>query len=272
MSAPLADTAILIAGHGSSKAPETAGSVHAHVAAMRARSTFASVEAGFLKQTPFLADRVDALLADVTHVVIVPFMTSNGYVTTTLMPQALGSRTQDRRVVFADAVGTHPLIAETAARDISATMKTYGLQSNDTHLLVVGHGTRRNPINERSTRRFARAVQSALPVGVSSDIALLEHAPKLDDWHTRTARRHVFVIPFLMAGGHHGHVDVPDGLGLDPRGPCIGRLRGGAPWVGPFGLRRRRLWLSRPVGFMTAATDALEARALEALNACGVAA
>jgi uroporphyrin-III C-methyltransferase len=263
----IAETALVVAGHGSSGAPEAAESVHAQVRTLAARGG-APVTAGFLKQAPYLADAVaDALATGAARVIVVPFTASNGYVATMLMPRALGPLADDPRVRFADAVGSHPAIARAAAADIAATMAAYGLDPGDTHLLAVGHGTRRNPANARTTARFARTVADRLAAGVSTDIALLETDPPLPAWNRRTERRHVFVLPFFMAGGPHGHVDVPRGLGLDPVGHCIAELRDGAPWVGPFGLRNRRLWLARPVGFLPAAADAVAQRAADALTA-----
>jgi len=264
------DTIVLVAGHGSSSTPETADSVHEHVANLTARGRFRHVASGFLKQAPFLSDRLAAL--DAEKIIIVPFMTSNGYVTTNLMPKALGPAMDDPRVSFTDAIGTHPMIAQAVGAQVTSHLFGANVAPVDAHLLMIGHGTRRNPTNEQTTRKFMSNVQTHLPKGVTADVAFLEHAPLLSNWATRTDRRTIFAVPFLMAGGEHGRVDVPEGLGLNPNSACVAPLLHGAASIGPCTLQGRKVWLMRAIGFDPVMSDAIEDRALQALAAESVAA
>ena len=268
--ASLSDTTVLIAGHGSSSAPETAQSVHFHVDCLKKRDAFKHVTCGFLKQAPYLPEVLSKL--DAANTVVVPFMTSNGYVATHLMPKLLGPLSSHPGLTFADAIGTHPMIAQATASNISERIRLAGVCSLDAHLLIIGHSTRRNPVNERTTRKFMTDVQRQLPRGVSADVAFLEHAPLLSQWSTRTSRSAIFAVPFLMTGGFHGRVDVPLGLGLDPDSACVAPLQAGAAYIGPCRIHSRQVWLSRAVGFDPVMTTALESRIIETLAAQNVAA
>jgi sirohydrochlorin cobaltochelatase len=73
---PSRDTAILIVGHGSSRAPGQALALHRHTARLAATELFARVEAACLEEPPFVADALSGLRAH--PVAVIGFFANRG--------------------------------------------------------------------------------------------------------------------------------------------------------------------------------------------------
>lgn len=121
VSAPLGDAALVIAAHGASRCPLEEEPAFRQAEALRKRSLFSRVEAGFWKREPDLKTIVANCAAP--RVFIVPFFISGGYFAEKIIPAALGFhlelRREDSRIQlkgrqrlhYCHAIGSHPTMA-----------------------------------------------------------------------------------------------------------------------------------------------------------------
>ena len=91
-----------------------------------------------------------------------------------------------------------------------------GVQTKETSLLIVGHGT---PLNEQSAD--AVILQSSLIAALGTYAEVLpctmepmENILHISDWATMTSQANVVVIPFFISDGLHSYQDIPVLLGI----------------------------------------------------------
>jgi sirohydrochlorin cobaltochelatase len=117
---PLAESALVVVGHGTVQNPRSKETVLEHVATLRGAG-FAEVAAAFLEEPPFVAD-IPRLVAAET-VVIVPLFVADGRHSAEDMPRDLGlTRAGDgwarpslvggRRLYYTSAVGNDPAMID----------------------------------------------------------------------------------------------------------------------------------------------------------------
>ena len=249
-----ANAALLLAGHGVAAHADGAQPTLGHADSLRARRLFADVRAGFLRQEPELA----ATLAQLPQprVYVVPLLVSKGHIADTVMAGRLnlsGPVTRrveaggERELCFCDPVGTHPEIPALLGRRIADLYREQGLVPGATEVLLVGHGTRRNPQSSARTREVADILAET---GIAARVhaLFLEEEPLIDGWTDRVRADNVVVAPFLMANWYHGSQDLPGRIGLDPQATALKRLALEAGWAGPYAVADRRLWYLSPLG------------------------
>lgn len=124
------ETALVVAGHGTSRNERSRAAVEQHVAALRRQALYAEVLGVFLEEEPGVEKCYE--LARTRNLVVVPFFMSEGPHTMVDLPVQLGetpavvqarweagratwrnpTERQGRRVWLAECVGTAPLLAE----------------------------------------------------------------------------------------------------------------------------------------------------------------
>jgi sirohydrochlorin cobaltochelatase len=224
-----ATAALLLVGHGSRKAPRAMAATEAHAERLRASGAFAGVEAGFLTGGRPVEDALQRLPA--RTVFIVPLFMSDGFFVRERIPERLaltGPVTErDGRTLrylpppaLDDGFGDL-LVAR--CRAVAGALDPAGLA-----VLVVGHGTVRDPASEALTRRHAARLsgyRSVAPV-------FLEQPPGFVDALAREAGD-LLVAGLFAADGYHADADVRAALGLardrDQRRDADGR------WIGYTG-------------------------------------
>lgn len=255
------DSALLLAGHGSSSNPRGAGPLLRHADRLRERQLFADVKAGFLRQEPDLSTALESLNAP--RVFIVPVLASKGYIVGSVIGRTLGLEGRTTRqekggreqvLCYCEPVGTHPDIPRLIGQQVQSIQDEHGIEPENTDILLVGHGTHRNPNSARRTRQVAD-VLTRLGVAASVAPVFLEQEPDVDDWETAVESRNVVVVPFLIASGYHGSEDLPGRVGLDAADPDIKRLSLEAGVAGPYEVAGRKLWYCSPVGNDPAIAD-----------------
>lgn len=125
-----ADTTLFVAGHGTERSDNSRRNVERHVELIRTLNCYAAVHAVFLEETPRISDCY--ALAATRQLVIVPFFISDGLHVREDIPVLLGepeplvkerlaagqpawrnpTERHGKRVWYARAVGTEPLMAE----------------------------------------------------------------------------------------------------------------------------------------------------------------
>jgi len=238
--------AVLLLAHGSTKAPESALPVRRLAARMTTHSLGEpetarqlEVRCAFWKEQPSL---LEALAGVEAHdVVAVPMFAAEGWFTSHVLPRELGltgalTRHPDRRIVLTEPFGTHPAVA-----DVVLALGEEECAEDPAHertaLVVVGHGTPRNPDSAQSVRdHVARLRSRSRQFDLILD-AFIDEPPLLSDLGARLDALdqndpnnpidRVIVVPCFTSDGPHPREDVPAALGLPARtdeSPVTGRL------------------------------------------------
>jgi sirohydrochlorin cobaltochelatase len=239
-----ANAALLLAGHGLASQPDGALSTLHHAESLRARGLFADVRAGFLRQEPELAATLAQLVQP--RVYVVPLLASKGYIADTVMAKRLNlsgpvtrhiAADREQELCFCDPVGMHPGIPALLGKRIAALCRRQALAPEATEVILVGHGTPRNPRSSERTREVADMLAAA---GIAARVQamFLEEEPLIDGWKDRTTADTVIVAPFLIANWYHGSEDLPGRIGVDPQ----------AGEAAPSLIDGRRLWYMSPLG------------------------
>lgn len=238
--------ALLLAGHGSHLNADSSAAVRAHTAELKRRGAFDEVHAVFWKEEPALCRALDVTDAD--DVTVVPVFISGGYFTEQVIPREMrlaGPLTSDagRTIRYTRPIGAHPSLAQAIRlRAVEA-----GAGPQDT-VVVLGHGTPRNPNSERNIYAQADALRSlcAFPeVGV----AFIDQEPNVVDVFDLVRGNSIVMVPLFIADGWHVAETIPADLSMEKGRVCRGR---------------RSLRYARAVGTHPAVADVVEELAREA--------
>lgn len=202
---------ILLVGHGSQRNPHSSHSIYEHARALRERGRCGEVGVGFLKEAPDVACALEGLRAD--PVTVIPLFMSDGYYTRSVIPRALGllGRCTDRggrRIWYARPIGAHPAVAEVAAE--RAVEAGAGPSSA---VVLLGHGTTRNPQSARTTYEHAERL-AARGDFAAVEAAFIEQTPTVEDAWGRLRADLVVVVPLFMGEGWHVTETIPQDLRL----------------------------------------------------------
>jgi sirohydrochlorin cobaltochelatase len=200
---------LLLLGHGSQLNPCSSAPVYAHAERLQARREFAQVAVAFWKEEPSLARGLDAL--DCPEVVAVPVFISQGYFTEQVIPRELrltGPRSLvDGHVVwYTPPVGRDPRLAAVAAERAAEAGAT-----RSSSVVILGHGTARNPNSERNVYAQAARVR-ALNRFHEVATVFLDQEPRLGHVWTTVTGNHIVVVPLFMADGWHVGQTIPEDL------------------------------------------------------------
>lgn len=203
-------TGVLLAAHGSRRDPSVNLRVHEIASQLRERRVADAIEAGFHQGGPGFSEAFERLEAD--RVLVVPLFTSEGYYTRTVLPAALEEAGRAHaRIGYTPPLGTIPAMAALVISRIGALLAAHRLNPCSTAVLLVGHGTRRNPESRVTTLRLANQISGA---GLVSWVqaGFLDDDPEVGSVFESLRDQDVLVIPFLI-GGAHASLDLPERLG-----------------------------------------------------------
>jgi len=199
----------VLAAHGSS------GGVREPVlelaAAIACRGLFAETAVGFMSRPPNLAQVVEGTTA--ADIYVVPFFLAHGHFTRTVIPEALARLERDpaRRIHYCDPIGTSPRLAEIVRRRVAAACHRHRLDAASVSVLLIGHGTPRNPESSGVARGLAAVLASRCWfAGVGT--VFLEEAPSVADGLAAldaVGGAPVVAVGLFAAEGMHGAEDVP---------------------------------------------------------------
>ena len=116
---PAAETALLIAGHGTERHPDSDASARRHAAEIRAQKVFAEVAVGFLDQAPRIPDALARLSP--RRAVVVGLFVDRGEHGEADIPKLLAP--VGERAAYAGPIGPDPLITELILDEVQATLK-----------------------------------------------------------------------------------------------------------------------------------------------------
>ncbi len=210
-------TAVVLAAHGCGDESNANRRVREIAAQVSARTGLETV-AGFNLGTPGWAEAIDGLEAQ--RVVVVPLMTSDGFFVREVLPERCrgASSAGSRELVFAGPVGMREVVVGAVVERVARTVGELGVDAARATVLVVGHGTRRNPASGDSTRELASRIGARLG-GADARAVFLDQDPLLEDVGPTLGAGDVVVVAYLLGGGDHAEVDITERLGLEVDGP-----------------------------------------------------
>lgn len=204
--------ALVLVGHGSHRGPGAADALYAHADRLRASGPFEEVRPAFWQEEPSLRSVRRTLHR--SSAVVVPVLTSEGYFAEEVFPRELGvddlaDARADVELAYADPVGTHPALADVVADRVEVARSG---PAEELGVVLVGHGTDRNPNSAAATRSHAERLRAR---GDYAEVAarFLDEAPAVADLTDHVAAEEVVVVPVFVADGPHTAVDVPSAFG-----------------------------------------------------------
>ncbi len=212
----MSQIALILAGHGSHISPNTAGVVWGYVDRLRQWGVANEVTACFWKEVPAFSHVLDTIQADT--VVIVPVFTAQGYFTQTVIPTEMGldgaiTNKNGKTIYYTPTIGEHPYLETIVQERVADTLSTYQLDTQDTAVAIIGHGTRRNNRSQDATRHQANQVRQQNIVAEVVDV-YLDDEPDILSLYESTQAKNVIAVPFFLAEGSHVTIDVPEALGI----------------------------------------------------------
>ena len=213
--------ALILGAHGSMAAVDSNQPLHDLAAAIAIKDIFATVTPAFLNGLPDMSDFVRLLPNEVQNIIVVPAMTSVGYYLQNVIPKRLAENPQhDQYNLFiSPVIGMHQKIANLILQRVDQMLKDRNLDSGDTTIALIGHGTRRNANSSKSTYDLLQQLKDLRPE-LKYEIAFLDQDPEADAVAKAISTRHKIVVPFLISRGPHTTVDIPEAFGL-PSGPDV---------------------------------------------------
>ncbi|VAW14703.1 hypothetical protein MNBD_ALPHA09-106 [hydrothermal vent metagenome] len=219
--------ALLIAAHGEIGGGAQNTTLFALTRNVRAHLGGLPVACGVLNGEPSLDTAFAGLAGD--RALIYPLFMSGGHCVENALPERLGlankSNADGRKVTILPPLGLDPALTALIGRRVRDAVAANPHSMAGTSILVIAHGSERNPQSRLATEAFANALRRHLktrPVRT----AYLEDTPFAEDAVAALAA-HSVVVSFFAGEGSHGGEDVPRLLA------DAGKLH--VPVIGPVG-------------------------------------
>jgi sirohydrochlorin cobaltochelatase len=234
--------ALLLIGHGARDSPDSGAPVRAHAARISRLRVFDEVHTAFWKEAPSIRGSLSRISA--ADVFVVPVLLADGYFARQVVPRELavacGPNPRGARTVhYCPPVGTHPGMDALVMRRARQAGPLSRADRRRGALLVVGHGTERDPRSGDVVRAIVRRLRRSHTYG-QVELAFLDEDPRLGDVVAGIDAPDLVLVPFLAAEGRHTGETIPRDLRLaGPRTERNGRV----------------LWYAKPVGTLPEVAD-----------------
>ena len=216
--------ALLLCAHGSRDSQRT---LTRRAVALAALPDFADVRGCTLHGSPNLEETLTAV--DGERIFLVPFLMARGF-SYEVLRRRLAARQQARPVILCEPVGTHPDMTRGIAQSAKSWLSAQAWTPEESALLLVGHGTRRNSASRAGLRALAAELRKTAQFG-EVDHALLEEPPGVEEAMAGLRSGRVLAVGCFIEAGQHGAGDVPELLARSDR--TVGYLGpiGLEPWI-----------------------------------------
>lgn len=200
-------SALLLVAHGDRGGSSTNRAVTECVARLRDILPIEDVSAGFLKGEP----TIETALHDLhdrgfKRVLLYPFMMSNGYFATNILPRRLESVGKLLEVLVLPPLGLLPGLAGLVLSQATAAADRAGYTVETTRLLIAGHGSKISRASAAATRDIASRIGPKSRFRCVAT-AFLEEPPFLQT-ELASEPGPVVVSGFFSGEGLHGGADV----------------------------------------------------------------
>jgi len=218
--------------------------LHGRLRSLGRASGFAETAAATLFGSPRVEDVVAALGG--SPIFVVPLFMARG-TTFGVLKDRLSVLPYSDRIVLCPELGSHPGLARRVAAHAGDELERLGWRAEETGLVLVGHGSRRNAASQRSTERLATEIER-LALFADTSTAFLEERPTVQEAVRASPARRVLAIGCFAEAGRHATRDVPRGLAESGRATAYSGPIGACDWIGSLildqaaeGLRRSPL-------------------------------
>lgn len=211
--APAADATVILVGHGSPRTAQPTLDLKRLAQVLREREGFAAVDVAMLNG---IGERPAEVLARVAadRAIIVPVMMCDGQTVQRDIPKAFAGA-DPQRLTLCPPVGTHPRLAALIVRRASEAALSIGIAASDAALLLIAHGSQRNPGSEQATQlQLCRLGEMRVFREVAA--AYLEQPPRIEAT-LRRLKTPVIAVGLFAAAGRHATVDVEEALAATGR-------------------------------------------------------
>ena len=232
----MATRSLVLAAHGSMAAADSNQPLFDladSISRLDTGQTFDVVTPAFLMGQPEMTNVLDGLPDGTSlppgDVVIVPVMTSQGYYLKKLPSKFAENQHADQYQLFmTPVIGVDGSIAPRIANRITGIVEQHNLGCDQTTVVIIGHGTRRNKNSGTSTFELTQRLRELMS-GESTDEVLsklkfetgfLDQDPEAEAVAEKIESPNTIIIPFLISRGPHTTDDVPNAFGL-PAGPDL---------------------------------------------------
>lgn len=243
-------TRLILAVHGAESVAHSGEAAEYQALQIQGSGLFGAVQTAYLKKAPFLDEAVAQAKEPV--IVILPFFTSAGYFTRDYIPKKLGldgqlTRREGRCLIYGEPTGMLPEVPAMIAQQVKTLIETHHLDPNNLQIMVVGHGTSKNPDSGHRTREISAYLES-LRLGQYYHTCFIEMEPFLKDWKSSIYKETLIVVPFFISPGLHASVDIPTELKIyTDKSPC---------WkTGPYYQDSLTLWYLPCFGYEKCLSD-----------------
>lgn len=204
--------AVLLVGLGSSRRTAAAAALNRHAEALRIMGCFSGVYVAALAG----GDEPARLLeqANKHTVVVVPMMMCAGWIAQQVLPPIKAGVGGGRRLLVCDPLGMHPDFGTLMQRRAEEHAERLRLSPREVTLLLIAHGTLRNPSSAATTEGHASAIRDS---GRFREVvtAYLDQPPTIAE-ALAPLPAPIVAVGCFAAPGHHATHDVASGLASRP--------------------------------------------------------
>lgn len=213
MSVP-ARTELLLAAHGAGD--DSPANLQVLALAQRVgqgQAPSLRVGAAFRLGSPAFADA--ARQVDWRTSAVVPLMTSDGYFVRNVLPAALREGVPQGGTMphVTPPIGLDPRVRGLFVHRLAPLLRQLHAGGGRPVVLVIGHGTARALGSGTSTYALVGEIRDAFP-GVDARAAFLDQEPSLESISSTLVGRSILAVPFMLGGGSHALIDIPERLGI----------------------------------------------------------
>ena len=177
-----------------------------HAEAIARLDEFAEVESCCLNGRPSLEEALERSAGTLTYVV--PLLMAEGYTNEKLSERLRDAgRHHGGHIRLCRPVGSHPDLAELMIEAAGRTCRGLAWPINETALLIVGHGTVRNPRSSDSMEGHAQRIAADSRFQVVG-CAFLDQEPHMAAALTEMTSDRVVAVGHFADSGPHGADDV----------------------------------------------------------------
>ncbi len=199
------DEPLIVIGHGTGTDQGDAP-LHALVAALAGRELFSSVSAALLSGGQGLD--VAACGHGGRPVRLLPFLMSGGVTFQRRLGEALAGLEWRRQARLYPPLGFNPGLADLLRARAEAATGNWSWPLAENHLVLIGHGTLRDPASARAARMHQRTIAD-LGLFADVEVAFLDQPPRLAD--VLEHHQSPLIGIGLFAGqGRHGAQEMAD--------------------------------------------------------------
>jgi sirohydrochlorin cobaltochelatase len=203
---------LFIIAHGSTVSREAHAAAAEHALTLRQSNRYGSIAVCFLTETDTLPD------LPLGEVYLLPFFMSNGYFVSRKIPKLFGltngRKVEKERVILqCDALGMDPELSRIIVAMGIETCTQGALEPENTHLVLVAHGSEKSKASADATYFQQRAVKEKKVFGDVSSVFLNEE-PELENWLVKNVDdvRPKVLVGLFTAEGPHAMKDVPESI------------------------------------------------------------